>query len=108
MLDTQYRMHPNISAFPSRAFYNGLLKDGTIRSEGRIKPGFEPPNTSFLVDDEDKIRRNVTFVDHDYPESPQMRSMANYGDAEKVCDIVTDLLVNNPVGHRFLHLVAFS
>jgi hypothetical protein len=28
MLDTQYRMHPAISAYPSRAFYEGHLKDG--------------------------------------------------------------------------------
>ena len=28
MLDTQYRMHPDISSFPSRRYYNSLLKDG--------------------------------------------------------------------------------
>lgn len=28
LLDTQYRMHPEISAFPSRTFYDSLLKDG--------------------------------------------------------------------------------
>ena len=28
MLDTQYRMNPNISLFPSCAFYNGMLKNG--------------------------------------------------------------------------------
>jgi hypothetical protein len=30
MLDTQYRMHPAISAFPSLTFYNSDLKDGTV------------------------------------------------------------------------------
>ena len=97
MLDTQYRMHPAISAFPSRAFYNGDLKDGTARPDGSVRPSFEPPVTSFLVEDEQGRRNNVTFVDHDQREIPQMRSIANYGDAEKVCDIVTDLLLNNPV-----------
>ncbi|GAM89667.1 hypothetical protein ANO11243_077060 [Dothideomycetidae sp. 11243] len=28
LLDTQYRMHPDISAFPSSTFYDGLLLDG--------------------------------------------------------------------------------
>jgi len=28
LLDTQYRMHPKISAFPRRHFYGSLLKDG--------------------------------------------------------------------------------
>ena len=28
MLDTQYRMHPEISEFPRTKFYGGLLKDG--------------------------------------------------------------------------------
>lgn len=28
MLDTQYRMHPAISSFPRRIFYDGSLKDG--------------------------------------------------------------------------------
>ena len=28
MLDVQYRMHPEISSFPSRQFYNSQLRDG--------------------------------------------------------------------------------
>eukprot|EP00741_Cyanophora_paradoxa_P020166 tig00000219_g19466.t1 len=28
LLNTQYRMHPEISAFPCRHFYDGLIKDG--------------------------------------------------------------------------------
>ncbi len=35
---------------------------------------------------------NVSFVDHDHPESPTNKSIANWGDAEKVCDVVADLL----------------
>ncbi|KAK3106772.1 DEAD-box type RNA helicase, partial [Teratosphaeriaceae sp. CCFEE 6253] len=38
LLDTQYRMHPAISAFPSRTFYDGLLKDGKDMEALRRKP----------------------------------------------------------------------
>ncbi|CAK3898048.1 Hypothetical predicted protein [Lecanosticta acicola] len=37
LLDTQYRMHPAISAFPSTAFYDQLLKDG-ITAQARVRP----------------------------------------------------------------------
>ena len=96
MLDTQYRMHPAISAFPSTAFYNGDLKDGTVDPEGDALPRLAPPETSFLRDAEGKLR-NVMFIDHDHPESPESMSLSNYGDAEKVTDVVVDLLLQNPV-----------
>jgi senataxin len=38
LLDTQYRMHPHISAFPSRTFYDGLLKDGQGMAGLRKQP----------------------------------------------------------------------
>ena len=38
LLDTQYRMHPDISAFPSRAFYDGLLQDGPGMAVMRQRP----------------------------------------------------------------------
>lgn len=38
LLDTQYRMHPNISLFPSRTFYDGLLQDGDNMAALRVQP----------------------------------------------------------------------
>lgn len=38
LLDTQYRMHPEISVFPSRTFYDGLLKDGDGMAGLRQRP----------------------------------------------------------------------
>lgn len=95
MLDTQYRMHPSISAFPNTAFYKGMLHDGTVNNLGEIAPRFAPPNTAFLLE-KNGIRQNLTFLDQDHPESPQNKSMCNHREAILVSDIVADLLYSNP------------
>ena len=38
LLDTQYRMHPEISSFPREAFYEGLLQDGDGMARSRLQP----------------------------------------------------------------------
>ena len=38
LLDTQYRMHPEISLFPSRMFYDSRLKDGPDMARLRARP----------------------------------------------------------------------
>jgi senataxin len=38
LLDTQYRMHPEISQFPSTTFYDGRLLDGPDMAKLRVKP----------------------------------------------------------------------
>jgi superfamily I DNA and/or RNA helicase len=37
LLDTQYRMHPQLAAFPSERFYGGLLRSFP-RPEDRLPP----------------------------------------------------------------------
>ena len=41
LLDTQYRMHPEISQFPSKAFYDGKLLDGDNMESNRQRPWHE-------------------------------------------------------------------
>lgn len=38
LLDMQYRMHPEISMFPSKEFYEGLLQDGADMARLRLQP----------------------------------------------------------------------
>ena len=38
LLDTQYRMHPEISMFPSKTFYESRLKDGVDMAKLRARP----------------------------------------------------------------------
>ncbi len=39
LLDTQYRMHPAISAFPGRRFYNSRIRDAVTEVERPLPPG---------------------------------------------------------------------
>lgn len=43
MLDTQYRMHPEISEFPRTKFYGGLLKDGIDASARQLEGVISSP-----------------------------------------------------------------
>ena len=100
MLDTQYRMHPGISRFPSSEFYNYALLDGTVDSQGRIPANLLPPVSSHLgVDPKTGNRPSVIFLDHPGAEALVKRSRVNWTEAYIVCSIVEDLLRHNAVSH---------
>ncbi|KAI8355760.1 AAA domain-containing protein [Mortierella sp. GBAus27b] len=46
LLSIQYRMHPDISAFPSREFYKGLLKDGPDMAQKTLAEWHREPLSS--------------------------------------------------------------
>ncbi|RKP00761.1 hypothetical protein CXG81DRAFT_1694, partial [Caulochytrium protostelioides] len=45
MLDVQYRMHPQISTYPSHAFYGGKLIDGPGMDASRVSPWHQAQNS---------------------------------------------------------------
>jgi len=94
MLNTQYRMHPDIAEFPAEEFYNFALLNGTVDSGGKTLPGLEPPRSSHL---NFKIRPSVIFVDHGGNESMKGRSRVNVTEAHLVASLVEDLLLVNKV-----------
>ncbi|RDW28065.1 AAA domain-domain-containing protein [Yarrowia lipolytica] len=65
MLDTQYRMHPDISVFPREQFYRGILKDGAGMAEKTKKPWHEykqlAPYAFFDVAGNQEATRNHSF-----------------------------------------------
>jgi superfamily I DNA and/or RNA helicase len=111
MLDIQYRMHPSISLFPSREFYDTAVRDGTIDERGSISPRLTPPLSAFINEptrthdlDEGMLKPSVVFVDHVGDESVKDRSRVNYNEANIVCSIVEDLLLRNPVSRSLVAL----
>jgi superfamily I DNA and/or RNA helicase len=98
MLDIQYRMHPDISSFPSAEFYDYNLLDGTVDPDGNIAKSLLPPKSKHLaINSETGRRPSVVFLNHDMHECTRNRSKANEGEAKIVIGILEDLLLNNPV-----------
>lgn len=98
LLDTQYRMHPAISAFPAARFYGSRLRDGVAAVErGPAPPGFAWPNPS----------RPVAFVD--VAAGREARdgdggSLANAGEVAAVVRVLDGLL---KAGSKSISVITF-
>jgi superfamily I DNA and/or RNA helicase len=60
MLTTQYRMHPSISDFPNKRFYDGKLEDGVDKSDraapaGMLWPDWDAPLAFLPVEGEELL-----------------------------------------------------
>jgi superfamily I DNA and/or RNA helicase len=49
LLNTQYRMHPMISFFPSKLFYDNMILNGVTEDNRKIIEGFKWPNDSIGI-----------------------------------------------------------
>lgn len=69
LLSIQYRMHPCISNFPSREFYNSDLRDGPGMSQLRVKPWHQStvlgPYRFFDVAGRESRVKGTSLVNHD-------------------------------------------
>jgi DNA polymerase III delta prime subunit len=82
MLKVQYRMHPAIATFPSKAFYKGELLSGTPPSARRAPMGFDWPVPAVPL----------AFVDvPDGYERSDGSSQTNPVEAQKIVNIVKKL-----------------
>ncbi|GAA6033624.1 hypothetical protein JCM8097_004355 [Rhodosporidiobolus ruineniae] len=112
LLDTQYRMRPDISAFPNLSFYHSALRDAAAVSQrppppksrffaspsspapspGPISLKPKPPHS----DSPPAEPIPVAFVSHDGQEALHRQSLINRDEVQLLVEIVGDLLDQNP------------
>lgn len=82
LLDVQYRMHPEISVFPSREFYEGKLSDGPNMFEKNTRPWHHHfPFTPFRFFD----------VQSQHQVNLLTKSLYNKSEANMVLDMVLEI-----------------
>ncbi|GEM11057.1 tRNA-splicing endonuclease [Rhodotorula toruloides] len=66
LLSIQYRMHPNISAFPSAAFYQSRLTDGPEMDKKTLQPwhanALFPPYTFYHIEGQEMSGRHHSYT----------------------------------------------
>ncbi|GMG22023.1 unnamed protein product [Ambrosiozyma monospora] len=105
MLDTQYRMHPQISEFPRIEFYKGMLKDGICAADRYDKdikfPVYFYDYGGECAPMEDKMKKkprikNIMMKkkkkDGESDERDEGFSLVNYSEAELITKIVYKLI----------------
>ena len=92
MLNTQYRMHPSICAFPSSTFYDGQLLSAPSCTNNKLSPCLFPwplDNTS------GQIQKRCVLLPCTSPEDMGLKSKANPGQTQ-LCKEVYRLLTTSP------------
>lgn len=91
LLDTQYRMHPEISRFPSQAFYDGRLLDGPNMAKMRTRPWHGSP-----------VLSPYRFFDVQgvHQSAPKGHSLINFAELEVALQLF-DRLITDCKGYDF-------
>lgn len=100
MLDTQYRMHPRISAFPKLRFYDNKLKDGITAEERKIE-GI-PENPVYCWDTCGKLQESTVRVrfreDSGY-------TYVNRGEIQLVAEVLTHLIYQKGISRDSIGVI---
>lgn len=101
LLNTQYRMHPMISNFPSSHFYGGKLLNGVTADARPLVPGFEWPNgnlpLAFLnMPGSGEERGGI---------SGESKSWVNKTEAVHLADVVQHLLQTHKVHPKSIGII---
>ncbi|KAH7174564.1 AAA domain-containing protein [Fusarium flagelliforme] len=114
MLDTQYRMHPQLCEFPSNEFYDGNLKSGISMPDRQLGAcDFPFPKITGAGGQNTRAHDNVRaiFINCDSTEMPGQKSKENRGQAE-LCTQVCRLLITSPSqedsGHSIVVLTPYT
>ncbi|KAF4337269.1 NAM7-nonsense-mediated mRNA decay [Fusarium beomiforme] len=115
MLDTQYRMHPNLCEFSSEQFYEGKLKSGiSISARPPIRSGFPFPPAASTKKRNDAAATDhdrAIFINCDSKEMPGQKSKENQGQAElcaHICKLLTSSSEAQPISHSIVVLTPYA
>ncbi|KAJ1399465.1 AAA domain-containing protein, partial [Ochromonadaceae sp. CCMP2298] len=99
MLDTQFRMHPAIAAYPSQRFYQGRLKTApsVLTGTSHAKPYHSDPSGRF---------KPLLFHDVDSYESQEGSSTCNTIEAQYVLDLYLELVRRYPEHRAGVGIIA--
>lgn len=98
MLRTQYRMHPEISAFPSKQFYDGKLKTHDSMKDRAVPDHLKPF---------EKVMNGRRLLFIDLPKSKQQtdRNLSKYNNLEAATTVGLTELLKDALKHKSVGVV---
>lgn len=95
LLNTQFRMHPQIAEFPSAEFYKGKLINGPDMALKTKKPWHEIQSSSWKPDH--TLQPYMFFAVHGaHSSAPNKKSLRNMAEVELAFDLFSMLLKKSP------------
>ncbi|KAG6660062.1 hypothetical protein CIPAW_03G079300 [Carya illinoinensis] len=106
LLDVQYRMHPSISLFPNREFYDNQISDGPtvqqkyVHTKNEVSIGVISPYKAQVHAIEEKLNKYSTYSDEGF--SVDVRSVDGFQGGERDVVIISTVRSNGNGAIGFL------